>query len=484
MRSIKKPLGSIDTRVKMTDTPPDGLLSPSFASVIAYGNILQREPPTLNEMDSRAREPKSMQRITTDELGEGLDERDEERYPRLDLDPAMDKYHILESLTEPTNPQNTPASNSGCDSPGDVSRRSNGEGLRTSSAPITPALTINWFEDQPVESLYYLLGEADDGTKNQNQKRRFSADDQPRSTSPITVPKEVHLQATADVNPIGDDIEKAATTLRCVRFTPPLDLSPARSPPRSSRAVNQPLPSMERKQDHVSTHRQQNQNEKWRDPNRARGNRVSPNRSPVRACQPSSNPSSDQPTVRFLSPSKCAFGGDRLHSTSLFQSSSDQEAPEMSGALTDEPTATNGFASSGQGFDLAVISFSLYLFRYPGSSRAGVFQARINCTVIPVKHSPQEGKTNKTVVTRMAVDDLLLHTYVIVPALILRLPLLGVSVAKQFKHSRLGIATTYFVNILWAMALRAFYYVLLRLGQDVYYHSKPTTPRQKKRHST
>ena len=468
----------------MTDTPPDGFLSRSFASVIAYGDILQHESLTLNELDSHGRELKSTQRITTDELGEGPEERDDERYPRLELDPAMDKYHTLDGLTEPKNPQNTPASNSGCDSSGDVCRRNNGEGLRTSSAPITPALTINWFEDQPDESLDYLLGEADDGFKNQNQKRRFSADDQLRSTSPITVPKEVHTQATADVNPMRYDIEKAVTTLTCVRFTPPLDSSQARSPPGSAREVNQPLRPMEREQDYVSTHQQQKQNEKWRGPNRARGNRVSPNRSPARASQPSSNPSISQPTVRFLSPSKCAFGGDRLQSTSLFQSSSDQEVPEMSGALTDESTATYGFASSGQAFDLAVISFSLYRFRYPGSSRAGVFQVRLNSTVIPLKPSLQKGKTNKTVVTRMAVDDLLLHTYVIVPAFILRLPFLGVSVAKQFKHSRLGIATTYFVNMLWVVALKAFYCVLLRLGQDVYYHPEPTTSRQEKRCST
>jgi hypothetical protein len=156
----------------------------------------------------------------------------------------------------------------------------------------------------------------------------------------------------------------------------------------------------------------------------------------------------------------------------------------MSSALADEPTAHDGFASSGPAFDLAMISFSLYHFRYPGSSRAGVFQVRMNSAVIPLKASLQEGKMNKTVVSRVAVDDLLLHTYVIVPTFILRLPLLGVSVAQHFKHSRLGLATVYLVKVLWAMTLRALYYVLLRLGQDVYYYSEPTISPQGKRHST
>lgn len=488
MRSIREPLGSIDTRVTMTDSPPDCFLSPSFASVIAYGDNLQHQPALVDELACRARELKSAQRITTDKLGERLEEPNEKRHPRLELDPAMDKYHTLDGLTEPQNPQNTPASNSGCDSPGDVFRLSNSDGLRTSSAPAAPTLTIDWHEDQPTESWNYLLGEVDDGNKNQDQKRRFSANDQPRSTSPITVPKEVHVHDTASINTMADDIEKAVATLRCVRFTPPLDSSPAHSPPRSSRSMNSPHSSMERKQDYTSNHWQQKQNGKDGAPSRSRSrrNRVSPNRSsPARASQlPSHTSSSGQQTVRFLSPSKCAFGGNRLQSTALFPSSSDQEITEMSGALADESTAYDGFASSGQAFDLAMISFSLYHFRYPGSSRAGVFQVRMNSAVIPLKPSLQEGKMNKMVVSRMAVDDLLLHTYVIVPAFLLRLPLLGVSVAKHFKHSRLGLAIIYLVKMLWAMTLRALYYLLLRLGQDVYYYSEPTISHQKKRRST
>jgi hypothetical protein len=479
---MRKPLGSIDTRVTMTDTSSGRLLSPSFASVIAFGDLPQQESPAFDELGPRAWETNSTERITTHELGEALDGRDDKRYPRLELDSAMDKYHTLGGLTEPKNPQNTPASNSGWDSPGDASQCGNGETLRTSSAPAAPALTINWFEDPLDESLDYLPGEEDDGTKI--QKRRFSADDQPRSTSPIVVPKEVPVQAIAGASLTGDEIEEVvATTLRCVRFTPPLDSSPVRFSPGSPRAVNRPIPSVERKQDYISTYRQQKQNEKWRGPNRGRIQRVSPNRNAARDSQPSSNPLKGQPTTRFSSPPKSAFGGDRSYSTSLFQSSSDQEAPEMFGALTDESTVTNECVPSGQAYDLAVISFSLYRFRYPGSLRAGVFQVRMNSTIIPLKPSLQEGKTDKTVVTRLAVDDLLLHTYVIVPAFILHLPLFGISAAKQFRQSRLGRATIYLSKMLWAMALRFFYYVLLRLGQDVYYHSEPTPPRQKKRRS-
>ncbi|KAJ6119225.1 hypothetical protein N7523_003505 [Penicillium sp. IBT 18751x] len=318
----------------MTDTPPDGFLSPSFASVIAFGDDLQHEPPALNALDSHAREPRLTQRIITD-ADERPDELDDERYARLELDPAIDKYHTLDGLAEPRNPQNTPASNSGCGSSGDVYRPSNGKGLRTSSAPVTPALTINWFEDQPDESLHYLLDEADDGPKDPNQKRRFSADDRPRPTSPLTVPKEVHIQAVEDVNSMRDDIEGAVTTLRCVRFTPPLESFQAHSPPGSPRVVSPQLRPVERKQDYVSTHQPQKQIVKRRGPDRTRGNRRSLNRSPKRASQASSNPSSGQPTICFLSPLKCPFGGDRLQSTSRFQSSSDQDGPEMSGALTD-----------------------------------------------------------------------------------------------------------------------------------------------------
>jgi len=474
---MKRPLGSIDTRVTMTDSPPDGFLSPSFASVIAFDDPPQHETPTLNGRDPGTRDLNRKGRITTDEFEEALDGRDEDRYPRLELDPAMDKYHTLDGLTEPQNPQNTPASNSGCDSPADVSRRGNGEGLRTSSAPATPALTVNWFEDPPDEDLLYLPGDVDDTTKN--QKRRFSADDRPRSISPITVPKEVHPQATADAKLVTEDAEKAVATLRCVRFHPPPDSSPERSPRRSPRPINRPLPSVERKQDYISTYRQQKQNEKWKGPNRQR---ISPNRSPARASQPSLNHLSGQPGFRFSSPSRSPFKDDTSSSAGLFQSSSDQEFPEMSGALTDELAVTNGFAPSGQAYDLAVISFSLYRFRYPGSSRAGVLQVRMNSTIIPLKPSLQTGKTDKTVVTRMAVDDLLLHTYVIVPAFILRLPLLGLSVIKRFKQSRLGHAMIYLLKTICALALGSLYFVLLRLGHDVY-QPESSPPRQKKRRS-
>lgn len=200
---MRKPLGSIDTRVTMTDTPPEGFLSPSFAPVIAFGDLPQHENSALDELEPRARELNPTARITTEQLGEALDGREGKQYPRLELDPTMDKYHTLDGFAEPKNPQNTPASNSGCDSPHDAPRRDNGEGLRTSSAPAIPALTINWFEDPPDEDSIYLPGDAEDSTKNQT--RRFSADDKPRSPRP----------------------------------------------------VNRPLPSVERKQDYIATYRQQ-----------------------------------------------------------------------------------------------------------------------------------------------------------------------------------------------------------------------------------
>lgn len=463
MRSMKKPLGIADPRVTMTDSPPDGLLSPSFASVLVFDDLPQHDISAPDEPASRVREMSPEARFATDKPIHGRGSG--KRYPPLELDVAMDKFHTLDGFAEPLNPQNTPASVSGCDSPGEASRRGNSENLRTSSAPATQALDINWFDGQPEECSIFTLDDRDDDLKT--QKRRFSADDQPHQISILNL-KAVPLTANArHIKGVNDAISPP----RCVRFSPPPDSPPRRSP----RPIQRPLPSIERKQDYIATYRQQKQYEKWRSPNRARVQRVSPYRSPAKGSQRLSNLLNRQPDINFSSYSRLPFrADDRSRSPSPMSQPQDdlgQSATEMTGALLDDSALVNGVTPS-QAYELAMVTFSLYRIQYPLSSRVSMLQVRVGSTILPVSTSPGQEGAKKDVQFRMGINYLIFHTYVMVPAFALRMPLVAVSAANRLTRSRIGLTILHIAKLIWLLTVRLINLVLLMLGLDVTYHSE------------
>lgn len=445
---MRLPLGSIDTRVTMTDSLADGLLSPSFASVLAFDDLAYYDQ-VLDEMGSQTHDTKPAQ--------QGMSNTARERpYLRLELDANMDKYHSLDGFAEPLDPQNTPASNSDHESPDESTRRRKTENLRTTSAPH---LNLRWFERQPDGSLSFLPGEGDDGART--QKRRFSADDEPQ---PTTLPKTIDQPTGVGLFKRPDDVP---SSLRCVRFTPPCELKQQRSP----RLVQRPLPSVERKQDYIACYRQQKQHEKWQGPNRALSHRLSPYRNPpkVPRCV---RPSKLKRNTPYSTSSKLPPRPDESYTNSV------QDTPDDSALGSRDPGSKNaGDAPDGalprRAYDLVAITIGVYQFRYPGSDlRGGVFHIRVDSTVIPTSHLLQETGEEKHAVVRTGVEDLLLHTCVIMPAFMMRIPLAMLSAADRFVNSRVGLVALNALRMAWAVSIRFLVTIISRLlGRDTAYYA-------------
>ncbi|CAI7622463.1 unnamed protein product [Penicillium bialowiezense] len=155
--------------------------------------------------------------------------------PRLELDATVDKYHSLDNLNEPADPQNTPISNS--------VRECTPDSLSYHIENVREAvndLTSDFYQDRPVKSLFARRG-----------------DETERSERPGSGTHE-HLANRSALRKPGNSGEA-----RYVRFGAvhsPLS-SPPLSPPRVKR---RPLPSIERKRDYISTYRQKKQCDKWK----------------------------------------------------------------------------------------------------------------------------------------------------------------------------------------------------------------------------
>lgn len=463
MQSMRVPLGSLDTRLTMTDSLADGLLSPSFASVLAFdGSPYDGQAP--DEMGSHARDTEQAYQAMADDARESP----RRSYPRLELDATLDKYHALDGIAEPLNPQNTPASNSGHDSPDEAGRRRKTDNLRTTSAPH---LTLRWFESQPDGSLLFLPSDGGDGART--QKRRFSADDEPR---PTTLPENNDQPTGVKLLENSDDL---SPPFRCVRFTPPPEPPQLRSP----RLAHRPLPSVERKQDYIASYKQQKQFEKWKGPNRALAQRLSPYRSPAKVSR-FVRPSNQESNIHST-PSKLPIRPDESP-TDLAQNMSEDIASGSRDPGTKDAADSSEGALARQIYDLVAVTLCVYRFRYPGSDpRGGVFHIRMDSTVIPTSQLLQEtGKESKAVV-RTGIDDLLLHTCVIMPAFVLRVPLAILSAIRQFAHSRVALVTINVLRILWAISVRFLVMIISRLlGRDVAYHAEmdPEKCRRRQRH--
>lgn len=441
---MKEPFGVVDTRVKMTGTPPDGALSQSFSSVIAFDDPPQYTTTALD--DFRTLDFSPIRHSATDEPGEPTGERGKERrHPRLELDVALDKYHILDGFAEPLNPQNTPASYSGCNSPGEMAARSN-ENLRSRSAPTSRALGLNWSEDKPEADLIHFHGDGDNDL--QTLKLHASETSPPSSVSSPDATKTV--QPAADECTSKEAIGDASAILRCVRFSPPLKSAQN----QTTHPVQRPIPSVERKEDYIASYRQHRQREKWGSPNRARVQRYAPYRSPNKIPQSHTARLNRQPDSQFSprdnSPSR---RNERSRSPSVEsrdQPISGQECPGVTGASTDHLKPSNVNSVDPQAYDLGLISFSLYQYRMPGTWRFNLLRLVIHSASIPVTVIDQRGPSKRADI-RISVESLLFHVSFIVPVIILHVVSIIGSAAERVGHFRICRALFRLIEALWLL---------------------------------
>lgn len=458
MQGIKKPLGIIDTRVRMTDSPQNGLLSPSFASVLAFDDAPHYTTTSLEDFRTLDFGPKNLH--STDRSGESVGDRDKERrHPRLELDVAFDNYHTLDGFAELLNPQNTPASFSGCNSPGEGTKHVNYENMRARSAPTTLAKGFNWSEDHLQADLIDLPGDAD----GDSQTRRCVSDSRPPpSASSLYAMKGSELDD--DDGLMEEMVNNDFSSLRCVRFTQP-SMSPQR---QGSGFAQYSLRSTANQQ--VSTpYRQHKGYQKWRRPTLAGAQRGSSygsvGKNPHKSTADGSCEQAARCSPRFKAmpcrdkPSRSA-NLERREQTLL-----EEENLKMTGSLTNSSDRVKTSAMLQHSFDLALITVSLRQYRLQGTWRFNSLRVLIGSKIIQaVPVARREAKRH--IVSEISAENLLLHVGFVVPAIVLRLAHVAVAIGEHFVHSRAGLAIRQLLKAIWSAFVKAIRILLVILGMS------------------
>ncbi|KAJ5746725.1 hypothetical protein N7520_011907 [Penicillium odoratum] len=438
MRSMRSPLGNADPRVAMIEPPIDTLLSPSFASVLAFDEPDEPRCQDLIALDEDLcqhnmgwQDQPGLNSSRESSLKRGSVKRPQ--YPRLELDVAKDRYHALDGPAEPSIPCNTPDSANG--SPNEWRRGLKADNLRIRSAPQAPVLTLDWLEDR---KLIYQPSEGKG--KNRAQKHCLSVSAEPRSTSPTTTGNFDCL--TVSFSPIKglDEI----TASRCVRFSPP---EAARH--RSPRPGSRPLPSVERKQDYISLYRQQKQHEKWKKATRVLARPVSPRRSPVKVQVSTSL--NQQPEIPFPSLSKMLFRQDDLATPT--QGTNGSQFPDASPVLADVHYEKEA-SPREKVHDLVALNFGLYRPRnpehLPRDSKWAFVRVRMSPTFIPASGLLEETQEMKQIICRLPAEDLLLHFIIVLPYFFMRIPLTALAKAGRLANSQAGLTILDIFRIVWS----------------------------------
>lgn len=468
-KSLKSdPLGTVDTRLTMTDSPTDGFCSPlfepftGFAPFTRFDGTDKRQPGSQTEAEAS---PKQAHRIL--ELRESFRGFDSSRNcSRLELDVAVDKYHTLDGLAEPLNPQNTPASNSERGSTEESTesfRRYQMENLRRSNTPEAEEFKFDCFQDSPEASF------ACQGDESESQKpsklRRLSVGRRQWIKPPITALAN-HRPGTNAGN--FKNSSNPGSLMRCVRFSPP---AASLSPP--SRAARSPLPSIEKRQDYVASHRQKKQCRKWKVAGRTYSRKSSPCNSPTKRTQSLSaripknhdmrNSSlfslSDRETRQTAFPTRVVSGADARE----VRASNVVHTPVANDSTIAGKTEKNLTA-------FFAVSFSLYSIRpAPNSSSEKApkyaFKFRITRTDLPQQPSPHFPTKFDNITCHPIINDLLFHTCFIVPALVVLVPLNVFFIATYpLTNTRVGAVMLYLVRALLYLLMDIIILLLSKFG--------------------
>ncbi|CAL5872885.1 uncharacterized protein PFLUO_LOCUS7154 [Penicillium psychrofluorescens] len=454
-RSIKSdPLGVVDTRVlTMTDYPVRGSLSPSFSSVIAFEETPERQCLADNQGDKLTQDLSSEESaVDADESREATSHVDgscevtphelKAWFPNLELDVTLDRYHGLDGLAEPMNPQNTPASPSERDSipyePYDT------ENLPTSPAPQRE-FALNWL-GAAIENSHDTHA---DGWLKPSKKLRFSTDEQSPLTSPVGEQKPVNVYQPKELD---------FSPVRYVHFSP--------EPPRPLRSMSRPVPSVERPQDYVASHRQKKQYEKWRG-SRCHA-RASPYRSPTKL---SASRPNKRPDIHFSSLSNFPFRRvDQTRPQTNDDERGDNVLEEVDVNAVDQPTSSDQGNRSSKQSDLFALSFSLNKIQRPDQPFSR--NVRVYLYVFQWGMSTMARRNEEQTQTAVysVPNDLVLQVNLILPALVLRLTIAVFSIARSLACSSLGISALRLVGSVLSLLVSFAIPLLSKFGVALDFH--------------
>ncbi|CAG8009907.1 unnamed protein product [Penicillium salamii] len=248
-KSLKtEPLGSFDTRLTMKYFGGTEFSPNRFAPVVGLDGAAEEQPDTMQMGASPKREYRTLELrepFGGFNLGQNL--------PRLELDAAVDKCHSLDGLTGPSNPQNTPASNSVRDCTPEPLQHDT-KNLQTSHASRGSNADFGCFLDSPEKSLF-ARRDGDTGPLKPSKLRRLLVSQRQWLESPVSgLGGHRPLASRSAIRKPGKP-----GVVRYVRFraAPSLLSSPPHVP-------SHPLPSIERQQDYIATYRKKKQCEKWK----------------------------------------------------------------------------------------------------------------------------------------------------------------------------------------------------------------------------
>ncbi|KGO38483.1 hypothetical protein PEX1_014930 [Penicillium expansum] len=461
-KSLKSdPLGIVDTRLMMTDSPTERFISPLSAPFTGLDGTDERQPGGQTEAEASPKQAHRMLELREPFRGFGSSRK----YPRIELDVAVDKYHTLDGLAEPLNPQNTPASNSERESAEEYTeslRCYKMENLRTSPAPQTDEFNFDCFQDSPEAS---FVCEDDEGESPKSSKlRRLSVGRRQWIKSPVAALSN-HQPGinTGNFNKSGDP----DSLLRCVRFSPPASLSPP------SRAIRRPLPSIERRQDYVALHRQKKQYRKWKVTSRANSRKSSPCNTSAKRTQSLTARIPKNHDLRGSSLSSLPYRETRQTSFLARVGLSSGAREVRAGNVGDTSVANASKNASNTEKNLPAflaVSFSLYTVRPAPSSSAEkapkyAFRFRITRTDLPQQPSPHFPTEFEHINCYPIIDDLLFHICFIIPALVVLLPLSFIFAATHpLANTRAGVVMLYLARALLYLLMNTISFVLSKCG--------------------
>ena len=401
--------------------------SPSFATFTAFG--LDEPADTMTTKRPSLKQERGLRELQEASLGL----RARQSFPRLVLDAATDKY-VLDNV-EPSNSQQTPTPNSENDSNEEQVVPHATENLRLNDMPNTEEFNYDCFQDSPEADSpkgRFVFRGGDRSQSPTPTKVRLSSDQKQLLKPPIAALANHHPDP--NVNSLKKSGNPGSVT-RSVRFSPacsPIPPSPAQ----------RPLPSVERKQDHLASSRQK-QHGRWKVIRRATPHRVSPQHSPMNMASVQASWTRDQP-------------GKRLPSLSSQPNAAhnDYSGNTAGTLIADEPKGT-GKTKKKVPRSMAFL-FAIYRPREQpaGSPRKDlkyVVATIVSQATLPEDKMPRFAPELEQLAFQPPLDEVLCQFCIILPAILFTVPV-GVffCTLQLLENTRIGAAIIYFFRVLFS----------------------------------
>ncbi|KAJ5170880.1 uncharacterized protein N7500_003663 [Penicillium coprophilum] len=468
VKSLKSdPLGVLDTRLEMTDPPTDGFFSPFVPSPFTgFDRTNEKRPGSQAEnsffssffapspfiaFDQTERiQPDGQMKVkaSAKQAHRGFDSS--HQCPRSELDVGVDKYHTLDGLTEPLNPQNTPASNS------------ERESMEMED------FDFDCFQVSPDASLVLQ----DDGSESpkSSKLRHLYVGRRQWIKSPAAALANHHPGVNASN---FEECDMSGSPQRNVRFSHPAD-----SLSSSSLATHRPLPSIERREDYIALHRQKKQYRKWKLTRHVDSQKCSPYNIDTKPRQSLAARIPKNHDMRVSSLSSLPYcGGTRRTSFFSHVGSGDGAREVRAGKeasnVGDTPVAdASKIAGKTKQHAPAFVAVSISLYRTRSAlssstkkSRRYSFKYQITPTDLPQQPSPHLPIEVERTACHPVIDDLLLHTCFICPAPAVMLLFRVVCAATYpLTNTRAGAVMLYLARLSLYLLMKIVFFVLSKCG--------------------